>query len=70
NDETIENKICKRIDENCKCYIRLDKESLFNGEYKLVFDGNCFHIKISLAVFPKRKKKAEELVKKTLNNSI
>ncbi len=69
NDENLENKLSKRIDESCKCYIRLDKKSLFKGEYKLIFGGDCFHIRIALAVFPKKKKRAKELLKETLNNS-
>ena len=65
-DENTHNKLCKRIDESCKCYIRLDKKSLVNGEYKLIFGDGCFHIKIALAAFPKKKKKAEELVGKVI----
>lgn len=70
NDENIENKLFKRIDENCKCYIRLDKESLLKGEYKLIYGGDCFHIKIALAAFPKKRKKAQELLKETLKEVI
>ncbi len=67
-DDNINSKLCKRIDKDCKCYIRLDKNSLLKGEYRLVFGGSCFHIRIALAVFPKRKNKAEELMNKTIES--
>lgn len=61
-DEEIKNKLCKRIDEDCKCYVRLDKKSLLENEYKLTFAGDCFHIKIALAAYPAKKEKGEKLV--------
>ncbi|MFW6383646.1 MAG: RNA-binding domain-containing protein [Nanoarchaeota archaeon] len=61
-DENIKEKLCKRIDEECKCYIRLDRTRLLNGQYKLTFAGDCFHIKIALAAYPAKRNKGEKLV--------
>lgn len=53
-----------RLDSEFCFFIRLDKESLAKeGIYALTDSGSCFHIKISLAVFPKKAEKAIELVK-------
>lgn len=53
-----------RLDSEFCFFIRLDKESLAKeGIYALTDSGSCFHIKISLAVFPKKAEKAIGLVK-------
>lgn len=56
-----------RIDEDCNFFIRLDKEKLIDDKYRITDSGNCFHFKFCLAVFPKEKKSAVELVKKIFN---
>lgn len=54
-----------RIDDQGCMYIRLDKKSLEEkGEALVVDHGNCYHIKIMLAAFPKNKKQAIEVAKK------
>lgn len=54
-----------RIDDQGNLYIRLDRVSLEdNGEANVVDHGDCFHIKIMLAAFPKTKEKACEVAKK------
>lgn len=53
-----------RLDDEFCFFIRLDKESLAKeGIYALTDSGSCFHIKINLAVFPKKAERAIELVK-------
>lgn len=48
-----------RIDNELHFFIRLDKEKMFKeNEYLLTGSGNCFHIKVSLAVYPKKREKA------------
>lgn len=56
-----------RLDENFDFFIRVDNDHWAN-ERKIWFTdtGNCFHIKLSLAVFPKRKATALALVEKLL----
>ena len=43
-----------RLDEELNFFLRLDKEKWVNEkEMKLTDSGKCFHIKISVAAFPK-----------------
>lgn len=54
-----------RVDEKGNLYIRLDRDLLENeGVAQLVDHGNCYHIKIMLAAFPKNKKAAMNVAKK------
>ncbi|MBI2129220.1 hypothetical protein HYU07_03185 [Candidatus Woesearchaeota archaeon] len=52
-----------RTDEDLNFFIRLDKEKLFNDEFCITDSGNCYHIKISLAVFPKKKENSLAVIK-------
>ncbi|MFC1769041.1 RNA-binding domain-containing protein [Nanoarchaeota archaeon] len=51
--------INSRLDENMDFFIRLDKDKLLNGEYFLTDGGNCFHFKMNIACFPKKRINAE-----------
>lgn len=54
-----------RIDDEGNLYIRIDRTALEDkGEAIIVDHGNCYHIKIMLAAFPKNKKRAIEVAKK------
>ena len=53
-----------RLDENMDFFIRLDKESLINGQFVVTDCGECFHIRISIAAFPKKRSVALDVVKK------
>ena len=53
-----------RLDEELNFFIRLDKEKLFNGEYWITDEGNCYHIKILLAAYPKKREAGEEIIRK------
>ena len=67
-DENQKNQILlqmeSRLDENLDFFIRFDKDSWVN-EKKLVLtdSGKCFHIRISVAAFPKKREIALNLVK-------
>ncbi len=52
-----------RLDENMHYYLRLDKEKLEEGIMRLTDKGNCYHIRISLAAYPKNKETAKKLIK-------
>jgi RNA binding exosome subunit len=64
--EYLEDKITKRIDENCKLFIRLDKDNLASDKYNLTYCGNCFHIKMTIASYPKKKEIAQEMLIKEI----
>lgn len=53
-----------RLDERLNFFIRLDKESLLQDQYQVTDCGECFHIRISIAAFPRRREVALEVVKK------
>jgi len=53
-----------RLDEDLNFFLRLDKEKLINEDMLWITDsGNCFHIKISIAAFPKKRDVGLEIVK-------
>jgi len=53
-----------RLDERLNFFIRLDKQSLLQEQYQVTDCGECFHIRISIAAFPRKKDVALEVVKK------
>ncbi|MBN2052536.1 hypothetical protein JW756_03460 [Candidatus Woesearchaeota archaeon] len=53
-----------RLDDNLDFFIRLDKQSLVNNYYNITDCGDCFHIRISIAAFPRKKESAMEVVKR------
>jgi RNA binding exosome subunit len=52
-----------RIDDNMNFFIRLDKDSLLEGNYVLTDLGNCFHISMNIEAHPRRKDVAHRVVK-------
>ena len=55
-----------RVDNDCYFYLRLDKPKLLLGEYALTDSGDCFHVKMSIAAFPKKREAALSVVRKML----
>lgn len=54
-----------RIDKGLNFFIRLDKEKWLRERIFWITDsGDCFHLKFALAVFPKKRDVALELVEK------
>ena len=53
-----------RVDEECCFYLRLDRQKLMSGECALTDSGDCFHIKMSLAAFPKKRQVALQVAEK------
>ena len=54
-----------RLDDECNFFLRFNKENLIReDDFWLTDQGNCFHIKINLAAFPKKKEAALEIVRK------
>ena len=53
-----------RLDDNLSFFLRLDKsEYLKSNKLKLTDSGNCFHIMISVAAFPRKREIALNIVK-------
>lgn len=53
-----------RLDDNLDFFLRFDKdEYLKNNKLSLTDSGNCFHISMSIAAFPKKRDSALRIVK-------
>ncbi|MBI3035595.1 hypothetical protein HYY71_04690 [Candidatus Woesearchaeota archaeon] len=53
-----------RLDKNLDFFLRFDKDSWINEKKLLLTDsGKCFHVKISIAAFPKKREIALNIVK-------
>jgi RNA-binding protein len=58
-----------RLDDNLDFFLRFDKkEYVENDKLKLTDSGNCFHIKTSIAAFPKKRELAVGIVKSMFGN--
>lgn len=51
-----------RLDEQLCFYIRLDKDAFLDDTYVLTDSGNCVHIAMTLAAYPKTKAAALKVV--------
>jgi RNA-binding protein len=51
-----------RLDEELFFYIRLDKEAALKDVYELTDSGECVHIKMHVAAFPKNREAALKVV--------
>jgi len=60
-----------RLDDKLNFFLRIDKdEYLDNNKLQLTDSGNCFHIEISVAAFPKNRENGLEIVRKVFGESI
>lgn len=55
-----------RIDDDMNFYLRLDKDKLKKDEYKLTDKGNCYHVRVNLATYPKKKIKALKIINRII----
>jgi RNA binding exosome subunit len=53
-----------RLDDNLDFFIRFSKDHLLNNEFMLTDSGDCYHIRISIAAFPRKREAALDVVKK------
>ncbi|MEK6827834.1 MAG: RNA-binding domain-containing protein [Nanoarchaeota archaeon] len=57
-----------RLDKNLDFFIRFDKNLLINDKkLELTDSGKCFHLKISIAAFPKKREVALNVIKELLS---
>jgi len=56
-----------RLDDECNFFIRLDKHKLLNDEYWITDSGDCYHVRISIAAFPKNKENARKVVEQVFS---
>jgi RNA binding exosome subunit len=51
-----------RLDEELYFYIRLDKDAALKDVYELTDGGDCFHIRMHIAAFPKNRENALKII--------
>lgn len=56
-----------RLDQGCNFFIRLDKDALQKKIYAITDSGNCYHIRITIAAYPKDREAARKVALKMLN---
>ncbi|MBD3253726.1 MAG: hypothetical protein GF383_01470 [Candidatus Lokiarchaeota archaeon] len=55
--------LSNRLDEELNLFLRFDKKELIeNNKFLLTDHGNCFHLKINIAAFPKKRNIAMEQI--------
>lgn len=62
--QVLVDQIEKRLDEGLNFFLRLEKSSMFiDRGLQLTNKGNCLHVKLKIAVFPKRREEAIRALK-------
>ena len=59
-----------RLDENLDFFIRLGLNELLRNEYYITESGDCFHIKMVIAAFPKTRKSAIKVIEKIFGEQL
>ncbi|KHO45548.1 MAG: hypothetical protein QS98_C0010G0074 [archaeon GW2011_AR3] len=68
--EMIHGQLESRIDEGMNFFLRLDKESLIKENSLQVTDeGNCYHITLRVAAYPRTKNAAKKVIQALLASS-
>lgn len=67
--ELIKKQMQSRLDKNNNFFIRLEKDKLLENKYKITDSGNCYHIKITIAAFPKTRENAVKIIEEILGCS-
>ncbi|MAG91100.1 hypothetical protein CMO83_00320 [Candidatus Woesearchaeota archaeon] len=66
--ETILRQVESRLDNNLDLFLRFDKDSWIKDKKLLLTDsGKCFHLKMSVAAFPKKREVALNVIKELLS---
>ena len=53
-----------RLDQECNFFLRFSKDKLIKeNEFWITDQGNCFHVKINIAAFPKKRDIALEIIR-------
>lgn len=62
--DTIKRQADSRLDHNLDFFMRFDKNKIIKEKTLWIIDGGeCYHIRMNIATFPKRREKALEIVK-------
>lgn len=68
--DLLRKQIESRLDEYMHFFIRFDKDKLVQENKLWITDeGNCFHIKMTIAAFPKKREVAKKIVEEIIDFS-
>ncbi len=62
--------LANRVDEGCNLFVKIDKQSAFQGQVKLGKGDDVISIRIRVAVFPARQELAEQLIREVLEQEL
>ena len=60
---TLLEQIDSRLDDSLNFFIRLDKDMMLKDRFVLTDSGRCYHVRISVASFPKSREKGLAVLK-------
>ena len=56
-----------RLDEDLNFYIRLDKNKLMEGDFRITDSGKCFWIRFSIAAYPHKRSVAKKIIQQLVD---
>lgn len=60
----------ERIDDDCRLYLRFDKQSIVNNELVLTESGDALHVRINVSAYPAKREIAVKQMKKFVNSEL
>lgn len=61
--KTLLEQLESRLDDDLNFFIRLNKEMLLKNKLVITDSGNCYHIKINIASFPKKRENVVKVLR-------
>ena len=61
--KTLLEQLESRLDDELNFFIRLDKEMLLKDRFVLTDSGNCYHIRVNIASFPRSRANAVKVIR-------
>lgn len=58
-----------RFDDEMHFFIRLDKQDMINNIYTITDSGDCFHLRFSIAAFPKKREIGLDIIEQIFSPS-
>jgi len=65
--KTLLEQLESRLDDDLNFFIRLNKEMLLKDKFIVTDSGNCYHIKINIASFPKKRENVVKVLRELFN---
>lgn len=68
--EKLAETVTERIDDDCRLYLRLDKQSAADGKLVLTESGDALHVRINISAYPAKREIALEKMKKFVDSEL